>query len=100
MATKLAHSSREEGRVRAYRCGGSVAGCPGPLPALLTAEVTQIVARRLREERLQRTIFTPTRGTTSEAATASVDVAGSATKGCIDGRQRTLDASDAAASEI
>jgi DNA-binding transcriptional LysR family regulator len=37
------------------------------LPALLTAEMPRIVARRLREERLQRTIFTSTRTTTSDA---------------------------------
>ena len=37
------------------------------LPALLTAAMPQITARRLREERLQRTIFTATRATTSEA---------------------------------
>jgi DNA-binding transcriptional LysR family regulator len=37
------------------------------LPALLTAAVPQVVARRLREERLQRTIFTATRATTAEA---------------------------------
>jgi DNA-binding transcriptional LysR family regulator len=37
------------------------------LPALLTGALPQIVARRLREERLQRTIFTATRVTTAEA---------------------------------
>ena len=37
------------------------------LPALLTAAVPQITARRLREERLQRTIFTATRTTTVTA---------------------------------
>ena len=37
------------------------------LPALLTAEVPQITGRRLREERLQRTIFTAARTTTVEA---------------------------------
>jgi DNA-binding transcriptional LysR family regulator len=37
------------------------------LPALLTAAVPQITARRLREERLQRTIFSATRTTTAEA---------------------------------
>jgi DNA-binding transcriptional LysR family regulator len=37
------------------------------LPALLAAAVPQISARRLREERLQRTIFTATRTTTTEA---------------------------------
>jgi DNA-binding transcriptional LysR family regulator len=37
------------------------------LPALLTAAVPQITARRLREERLQRTIFTATRSTATEA---------------------------------
>jgi DNA-binding transcriptional LysR family regulator len=37
------------------------------LPALLTGALPQIVARRLREERLQRTIFTATRTTTTEA---------------------------------
>ena len=37
------------------------------LPALLTAEMPHIIARRLREERLQRTIFTATRTTISNA---------------------------------
>jgi LysR substrate binding domain len=37
------------------------------LPALLTAAVPQIIARRLRDERLQRTIFTATRATTTDA---------------------------------
>jgi DNA-binding transcriptional LysR family regulator len=37
------------------------------LPALLTGALPQIVARRLREERLQRTIFTATRTTTTDA---------------------------------
>jgi DNA-binding transcriptional LysR family regulator len=37
------------------------------LPALLTAAMPQITARRLREERLQRTIFTATRTTTTQA---------------------------------
>jgi DNA-binding transcriptional LysR family regulator len=37
------------------------------LPALLTAAVPQITPRRLREEHLQRTIFTATRTTTAEA---------------------------------
>jgi DNA-binding transcriptional LysR family regulator len=37
------------------------------LPALLAAAMPQITARRLREERLQRTIFTATRATTSQA---------------------------------
>ena len=37
------------------------------LPAMLTAGVPQIAARRLREERLQRTIFTATRATTTAA---------------------------------
>jgi DNA-binding transcriptional LysR family regulator len=37
------------------------------LPSLLTGALPQIVARRLREERLQRTIFTATRVTTAEA---------------------------------
>jgi DNA-binding transcriptional LysR family regulator len=37
------------------------------LPALLTAAVPQIIARRLRDERLQRSIFTATRTTTTEA---------------------------------
>jgi DNA-binding transcriptional LysR family regulator len=37
------------------------------LPALLCAAMPQITARRLREERLQRTIFTATRASTSEA---------------------------------
>ena len=39
------------------------------LPALLTAEMPHIIARRLREERLQRTIFTATRATLSGAPT-------------------------------
>ena len=37
------------------------------LPALLTAALPQIAARRLRDERLQRTIFTATRATTAQA---------------------------------
>ena len=37
------------------------------LPALLAPAMPQITARRLREERLQRTIFTATRATTSDA---------------------------------
>ncbi len=37
------------------------------LPALLTAAMPQVSARRLREERLQRTIFTATRTTTAQA---------------------------------
>ena len=37
------------------------------LPALLATAMPQITARRLREERLQRTIFTATRTTTSNA---------------------------------
>ena len=37
------------------------------LPALLTTAVPQIIARRVREERLQRTIFTATRTTTTQA---------------------------------
>ena len=37
------------------------------LPALLTTAVPQTIARRLREERLQRTIFTATRTTTTQA---------------------------------
>jgi DNA-binding transcriptional LysR family regulator len=37
------------------------------LPALLVAAMPQLTARRLREERLQRTIFTATRATISEA---------------------------------
>jgi DNA-binding transcriptional LysR family regulator len=37
------------------------------LPALLAGAMPQITARRLREERLQRIIFTSTRTTTSEA---------------------------------
>jgi len=37
------------------------------LPALLTTEVPRIVACRLREERLQRTIFTAARATTADA---------------------------------
>jgi DNA-binding transcriptional LysR family regulator len=37
------------------------------LPALLATAIPQITARRLREERLQRTIFTATRVTATEA---------------------------------
>jgi DNA-binding transcriptional LysR family regulator len=37
------------------------------LPALLAAAMPHIIARRLREERLQRTIFTAARGTTTQA---------------------------------
>ena len=37
------------------------------LPAMLTAGVPQIAARRLKEERLQRTIFTATRTTLADA---------------------------------
>ena len=37
------------------------------LPAMLTAGVPQIAARRLKEERLQRTIFTATRTSLAEA---------------------------------
>jgi DNA-binding transcriptional LysR family regulator len=37
------------------------------LPALLTAALPQITVRRLREERLQRTIFTATRTTITQA---------------------------------
>jgi DNA-binding transcriptional LysR family regulator len=37
------------------------------LPALLTVAVPQIITRRLRDERLQRTIFTATRTTTADA---------------------------------
>jgi DNA-binding transcriptional LysR family regulator len=37
------------------------------LPALLTAALPQITARRLREERLQRTIFTATRAAAARA---------------------------------
>lgn len=37
------------------------------LPALLTEAMPQITARRVREERLQRTIFTATRTTTAQA---------------------------------
>jgi len=37
------------------------------LPALLTSTMPQLTARRLREERLQRTIFTAARGTTAES---------------------------------
>ena len=37
------------------------------LPALLATAMPQITARRLREERLQRTIFTASRTTTSDA---------------------------------
>ncbi len=37
------------------------------LPALLAPAMPQITARRLREERLQRTIFTATRTTASDA---------------------------------
>jgi DNA-binding transcriptional LysR family regulator len=37
------------------------------LPALLTTTMRQMTARRLREERLQRTIFTATRTAAAEA---------------------------------
>ena len=37
------------------------------LPALFTAEMPHLIARRVREERFQRTIFTATRHTTSRA---------------------------------
>ena len=37
------------------------------LPALITAALPQITTRRLREERLQRTIFTAARATTTDA---------------------------------
>ena len=37
------------------------------LPALLATAMPQIIARRLREERLQRAIFTATRTTMSQA---------------------------------
>jgi DNA-binding transcriptional LysR family regulator len=37
------------------------------LPALLATAVPQVLARRVREERLQRTIFTATRTTTTQA---------------------------------
>jgi DNA-binding transcriptional LysR family regulator len=37
------------------------------LPALLTTAMPQLTARRLREERLQRTIFTATRTTAGDA---------------------------------
>lgn len=37
------------------------------LPAMLTTAIPQVAARRLREERLQRTIFTATRTTASDA---------------------------------
>jgi len=37
------------------------------LPALMTAAIPQITARRLREERLQRTMFSATRRTTAAA---------------------------------
>jgi DNA-binding transcriptional LysR family regulator len=37
------------------------------LPALLATSMAQITARRLREERLQRTIFTAARTTMSDA---------------------------------
>jgi DNA-binding transcriptional LysR family regulator len=40
------------------------------LPALLAAAMPQIMARRLREERLQRTIFTAARATMSQAPAA------------------------------
>ena len=37
------------------------------LPALMTTAVPQVIARRVREERLQRTIFTSARSTTVAA---------------------------------
>jgi len=48
--------------------GGAVA----LLPALITAALPQITTRRLREERLQRTIFTAARATTTDAPTIHV----------------------------
>ena len=62
------------------------------LPALLTAEMPRIIARRLREERLQRTIFTATRTTMSEApAVLAVRQALGDTARRVASRQRNLE---------
>ena len=62
------------------------------LPALLTAEMPHIIARRLREERLQRTIFTATRTTMSEApAVLAVRQALGDTARRVASRQRNLE---------
>jgi hypothetical protein len=66
------------------------------LPALLTTGMPQIIARRLREERLQRTIFTATRATASEApAVLAVRDALVATARQVAARQRDLEVLDA-----
>jgi DNA-binding transcriptional LysR family regulator len=63
------------------------------LPALLTAEMPHLIARRVREERLQRTIFTATRTTTSVApAVVAVRDALHETARRVAMRQRTLEA--------
>jgi DNA-binding transcriptional LysR family regulator len=62
------------------------------LPALLTAAVPQITAHRLREERLQRTIFSATRTTTTEApAVVAVRKALRDTAQQVAGEQRGLE---------
>jgi hypothetical protein len=61
------------------------------LPALLAAEVPQITGRRLREERLQRTIFTAARTTTVEApAVVAVRAALRHAAGRVAARRRAL----------
>jgi DNA-binding transcriptional LysR family regulator len=62
------------------------------LPALLATGMPEISARRLREERLQRTIFTATRVTASEApAVLAVRDALLATARQVAARQRNLE---------
>jgi DNA-binding transcriptional LysR family regulator len=62
------------------------------LPALLTSAMPQITERRLREERLQRTIFTATRTTATQApAVAAVQEALRDTARRVSVRQRDLE---------
>jgi DNA-binding transcriptional LysR family regulator len=62
------------------------------LPALLTTGMPQIIARRIREERLQRTIFTATRATASGApAVVAVRDALIDTARTVAARQRDLE---------
>jgi DNA-binding transcriptional LysR family regulator len=62
------------------------------LPALLATAMPQITARRLREERLQRTIFTATRSTITDApAIAAVRNALAATAHQIAAARRDID---------
>jgi DNA-binding transcriptional LysR family regulator len=69
-------------------CGRAVA----LLPALLATAMPQITARRLREERLQRTIFTATRSTITDApAIAAVRNALAATAHQIAAARRDID---------